>query len=178
MVLVHPREARRTIGTAPIVRICIPETILIQGTGPELDQSPRLQAILADPSLDPWLLFPGPQAIEVSTTPRQSGKRLAILVVDGTWPQAKKMIKTSRLLQSLPCMAFEPAIKSSYGFRKQPADFCLSTAEAVHEVITRLSSQEGARPQDTILKTFAEMVSRQLNQARQLGPITVELADS
>lgn len=63
-------------------------------------------------------------------------------------------------------MAFDPERESAYGFRKQPARNCLSTVEAVHEVIRRLEeSRAPASSGDVLLQVFAQLVRTQLDFA-------------
>lgn len=164
VLLIHPREARRRIGTAPIVTLCLPETRVIRGTGAELDQDPGLLALLSNPRLEPLLLFPSDSAVAVEDgvrSARARGLRPAILVVDGTWSQASKMIRTSRLLGALPRLSFRTDRISAYGFRRQPAAHCLSTVEAVHEALVRSGSGSGLGDPGVLLELFAEMVQAQ-----------------
>lgn len=156
VILLHPREARRTIGTARLVKLCLEETILFEGTGELLDQNADFAAILEDPALEPWLLFPGPAAAPVEALTLGGPRRPAIILVDGTWSQARKMIRTSERLRGLRCLRFDPREPSRYQFRKQPALHCLSTIEAVHEVIARTGGS--AEP---LLGVFQELVRSQ-----------------
>jgi DTW domain-containing protein YfiP len=156
VIVLHPREARRTVGTARLVKLCLEETVIIQGTGVDLDRNADFAAILEDPTLEPWLLFPGPGASPVEELPLRRQKRPVIVVVDGTWSQASKMIRTSERLRQLRCLRFDPQAPSRYGFRRQPALHCVSTIEAVHEVISRTGGSA-----DAMLEVFQELVRSQ-----------------
>ncbi|MCM2322849.1 MAG: DTW domain-containing protein [Oligoflexia bacterium] len=171
VVLLHPQEARRRIGTARIVKLCIPDTVLLVGKGPELDENAGLLSLLSDPGLQPLLLFPGPEATAVETAAQgcEPGKKPVILVVDGTWKQAGRMLRESRLLQALPRVSFAEGRSSAYGFRRQPAAHCLSTVEAVHEAITRLQPP-GARDHDVLLEVFSELVRCQVAYSDRARP--------
>ena len=169
VILLHPKEARRTIGTARIVRLCMPETVVIQGKGQDFDQDPRLEALLKDPTCQPLLLFPGPKAMPLSPA-ADSGRRPLVFLIDGTWPQAKKMLATSARLQSIPQVRLSGTRRSDYRFRRQPAPHCLSTVEAVHQVIEELrpvlpNSSEG--PEANLLTVFRQLVDSQLLSAEK-----------
>lgn len=172
-VLIHPKEHKHRVGTARIVELAIQGTALIRGSGPELDRNPQLQALLKDPTLQPMVLYPGPQSIDLSQAGRSlvaQGKRLLIIAIDGTWAQAQQMVRDSRLLSCLPRIGFRPRSHSRYQFRRQPREHCLSTVEAVHEVIEILEERgiypaPPARGQDNLIEVFEWMVQFQLSSA-------------
>lgn len=165
-LLIHPKEARRTIGTARIVKLGLPDTVVIPGTGASFDEDERLRSLLADPTLDPHLLFPGPAAKVLTPANFQPARRPLILVIDGTWPQAQKMLQTSALLRTLPCVKLSGVRRSGYEFRRQPAPHCLSTVEAVHQVIQELHAPSlGTPPEDVLLDAFHALVESQLLSA-------------
>ena len=168
-VILHPKEARRTIGTARMVSLCLEDSLLIEGTGAAMDQNPRLRALLEDPTYEVRLLFPGPQAVAVEEFRPGAGKRAVFLIVDGTWSQAKKMIRTSRVLSALPTVSFAGGRSSAYQFRRQPAAHCLSTVETVHEVISR--REPGRRDHQILLDLFGRMVASLLEftEGRQVA---------
>ena len=104
-----------------------------------------------------------------ATVTKHSGARSVqrlIFVIDATWGMAKKMVRVSPLLSSLPRIAFEPQKPSNYRFRRQPRPECVSTIEAIHEVIDELD-REGAVPvvpsgaHSNLLEVFEWMAVRQ-----------------
>src|SRR5690606_14128720 len=69
------------------------------------------------------------------------------------------------LLQRLPRIAFTPERPSNYRIRKEPALHCVSTVEAVVEVLGQLEGQRDAyRP---MLAAFARMVDLQIEAEQQ-----------
>ena len=172
VLLVHPKERRKRIGTAKIVRQCITNSEIIVGDGPALDEDLRLAHFLGNPEFDPVILYPGKDAHDLSRGAAQpvfrSGKAPVIFVIDGTWHQARKMIRTSRLLGQIRQIAFEPSRPSQYRIREQPKQICVSTLEAVHAVTDRLAelglcSAPAGRAHDNLLEVFSLMVDRQLD---------------
>jgi DTW domain-containing protein len=104
------------------------------------------------------LLYPGDDAKDVSTLPRTTP--LTLVVVDGTWWQTRKMVRRNAKLAALPRVAFTPPRPSEYRIRKEPAEQCVSTIEALMYV---LGSLEGCPDRFTaLLKPFRAMVDAQI----------------
>src|SRR4051794_34200026 len=83
VILQHPRERNKAIGTARMASLCLPGSELLVGM--RWDSHPGLARALADPARTPALLFPGPGARNILTD-RPSGP-ITLVVVDGTWSQ-------------------------------------------------------------------------------------------
>ena len=83
-----------------------------------------------------YLLFPGPQAIDLAEA-RPAGP-ITLVVVDGTWWQARKLLKRNALLAALPQLRFTPPAPSNYRIRREPADHCVATVEALAQVLGAL----------------------------------------
>ena len=66
-----------------------------------------------------------------------------ILVVDGTWNTARKMLRLSRNLHSVPRICFTPVRPSRFRVRKQPHPNCYSTIEAIHQTLELLGPSQG-----------------------------------
>ncbi len=169
LILMHPREFRKAIGTGRMtIQTITPSTLLV---GSSFDEDVALLALLHQPDRFPVLVYPGPQATWLSTTTNHwmppAGKKLLFVLLDGTWPCAKSLLRKSPLtLGKLPQIAFRPRTPSQYLIRRQPEEECLSTLEAVHELID-LCDQSGIAPappgraHDRMLNLFKEMVQRQ-----------------
>ncbi|HXU83592.1 MAG TPA: tRNA-uridine aminocarboxypropyltransferase [Polyangia bacterium] len=154
LLLQHPREERMAIGTARMAHLSLPNSVLRVGTDFAADAVVR--EALAQPQ-PPWLLFPGAQAVDVSTLP--DDRAITLVVVDGTWWQARKLLKLNPALAALPRVSFTPSQPSRYLIRRQPAEFCVSTIEALAQVLETL---EPGRPSFAgILAPFHAMVAHQ-----------------
>lgn len=133
-------------------------------SGEDFDQNERLLQLIADPGCHCVVLYPGPAASNISLAPKSSwlpaGKQAVVFVIDGTWACAKSMLRKSKVLSSLPQICFTPGRRSEYQFRKQPAAHCLSTLEAVHEVLAILEPSPEA---NGLLFLFRAMVSHQIS---------------
>jgi DTW domain-containing protein YfiP len=98
--------------------------------------------MLGDPQLACWLLFPGATAADLATIQgkqefddQSKDKTPVVFVLDGSWPCARKLLRLNPQLADLPHVSFSSAKVSQYRFRRQPHKHCVSTIEAVAEVI-------------------------------------------
>jgi DTW domain-containing protein YfiP len=87
-----------------------------------------------------------------------------VFVLDGTWRITQQMLRRSPCLQGLPQIRFSPQHPSQYRIRKQPEPHCLSTVEAVSELLFQL---EGDPRAQRILNPFQRMVERQIRIAEE-----------
>jgi len=130
LLLQHPREQRVAIGTARMAQLALPNSRLRVGL--DFAEDPEVLAILAQ-SHATYVLFPGPDASPIEQLPRDRG--ITLIVLDGTWWQARKLLKLNPAIARLPRVAFSPREPSAYVIRREPADFCMSTIEALAAVL-------------------------------------------
>jgi len=151
VLLQHPRERDVPINTARIAALCLPSAELHVG----VTFDPKL---IEDPLRPPALLWPGDDAIDISQAPPASP--ITLVVVDGTWWQARKLVRANPVLAKLPRYAFRPEEPSNYRIRKEPQDEYVSTIEALVHVLGIL---EGDRERmNAMLAPFRAMVDAQL----------------
>ena len=62
------------------------------------------------------------------------------VIIDGTWANAKKMLRLNPRLRELPFISFIPKTKSNFRIRRQPAELCYSTIETTHYLMSLFSS--------------------------------------
>lgn len=154
LLLQHPRERDVAIGTARIAHLCLPRSELRVGV--DFTHDPVVQAAL---QASPYLLYPGPDAIDIDVAPPPHP--ITLIVVDGTWWQAKNLLKRNPALGALPQLRFTPPRGSDYRIRREPADHCMATIEALAHVLGAL---EGDRARfQALLRPFNAMVDTQLH---------------
>ena len=162
VILQHPRERYVAIGTGRMTAMCLTSASLHLGV--EFADDAAVRAALADPERPAALLWPGEWAIDIAESPPTGP--ITLVVIDGTWSTAKKVVRKNPFLASLPRYAFAPAAPSAYRIRREPRDDYVSTIEAVVHVLTVL---EGDRFQP-MLAPFTAMVDGQLDcQSRLRG---------
>lgn len=169
ILLQHPKERKNSIGTARMTHLCLANSQLIPGV--EFETDPRVSEILSDPLRHCVVLFPGGVLLDRGEERKEfvesavrGGRRITVFVIDGTWPHAKVMVRRSPRLAALPRVGFDPDRPSQYRVRKQPAQHCLSTIEAVHRLIQIL---DPSAPADRLMEQFLGMVNRQVECAGQ-----------
>lgn len=136
--LMSPKEFKEEkAGTGRLTHLCLPNSELHMGKGFEQDES--VQALLADPENYCVLLYPGKDAKNLTTgefaAADLAGRRLVVFLLDATWGGARKLLRLTPSLQRLPRIMFTPTTPSRYIIKQQPQEGCLSTLEAVHELL-------------------------------------------
>jgi DTW domain-containing protein len=156
VLLQHPRERDVAIGTARMASLCLPNSELHVGL--HWRGSTALARALSDPTRPAALLYPGDGAIDVLRHP-PSGP-VTLVVVDGTWWQARKVVRENPELASLPRYAFTPPSPSAYRIRSEPHPAYVSTIEALAYVLGALEGDpERFR---ALLEPFRAMIDTQL----------------
>jgi DTW domain-containing protein YfiP len=164
LLLQHPREQHVPIGTARLAHLCLPRSALHVGI--DFDDDAHVQGALSDGGAPAYLLFPGPAAVDLAELPQSLPATITLVVIDGTWWQARKLLKRNRALAALPQLRFTPPAPSRYRIRREPADHCVATVEALALVLGAL---EGAPERfATLLRPFEAMVDTQVRYAAQV----------
>ena len=151
--LQHPREARMPVSTCRLAHLSLANSEMHVGMGPE--RLPRLAEAIQTPGA--MVLFPGPEATDVRDLPDPPG---TLVVIDGTWINARKLVERSPLLAVLPRVGFTPERPSNYRIRREPAAHCLSTIEATVHMLEALEAAPGRFT--PMLAAFDRMVDLQL----------------
>jgi DTW domain-containing protein YfiP len=156
VILQHPRERDVAIGTARMASLCLPGAAL--HVGAEWGEHAGLAAALRDDARPPILLYPGPGARDILREPPPGP--VTLIVVDGTWSQAKVVVRDNPVLAALPRYAFAAPEASEYRIRREPHAEYVSTIEALMHVLGALEG-DAARFR-ALLAPFRAMVEHQL----------------
>jgi tRNA-uridine aminocarboxypropyltransferase len=179
ILLQHPRERQVPIGTARLAHLCLPGSELHVGV--DFDDDRQVRDAIAgagahrtagpgagDGDRPAYLLFPGPQAVDLADA--LAGARLTgqitLVVVDGTWWQARKLLKRNAVLAALPQLRFTPPAPSRYRIRREPAEHCVATVEALAQVLGALEGEPERFA--ALLRPFEAMIDTQLRYATQV----------
>lgn len=189
--LMHPKEAyHQHTGTGRLASLSLPDSEIIVGV--DFTQNKRLNSLLDNNHYFPLVLYPADdaytaQSVELRQALRQVGggeregaqpvgpaaasKTLLVIVVDATWFFAKKMLRLSPNVRSLPKLSFQRQYQSEFTFKRQPAAGCVSTIESCYHLIRELQAAglvDVAVDPSPLMSVFRRMVDFQLEaeQAR------------
>lgn len=162
VLLQHPRERYVAIGTAHMASLCLTNSELHVGV--DWSRSEPLARALSDRERPPILLYPGEGSTDIVRSPPPGP--VTLVVVDGTWAQTKKVVRTNPVLAALPRYAFVPPRPSEYRIRKEPDAASVATIEALVHALTALEG-DGARFA-TLLAPFRAMIDFQIDCQERL----------
>lgn len=165
--LMHPYEFKHVkAATGRLTHLCLADSVIHPGVA--FDDHEAVQALIRDPNNFPVLLYPAPDARDLSKNElpaaELAGRRLVVFLLDATWRLARRMWKLSPSLQRLPRIMFSNAAPSRYVIKTQPEAGCLSTLEATHELLLALerSGLDRYPLPDQLLGLFQRMQDYQL----------------
>ncbi|MBU1282952.1 MAG: DTW domain-containing protein [Gammaproteobacteria bacterium] len=155
LILQHPSEVRHALNTARLAALGLSNSELLVG---EVFES--LAALIQQPGYRTCLLFPGEQAQALLAFAEQHSELPLLLVVpDGTWRKARKLLHLNPLLAALPKVVLPAGLQSRYRLRKAPMPGALSTIEAI---VTALNTVEAPACFDALLKPFEVLIEGQI----------------
>ena len=134
---------------------------------------PALLAMLADPQWQPYLVFPGefvPAERVVTDVTVQAGKRPLFVLLDATWPEARKMFRKSPYLNHLPVLSLQPEQLSRYRLRRSKREDHLCTSE-VAALCMELAGEPHAAQ---MLEAYLDVFTTHYLQAKQQMPIDLK----
>ncbi|MFT5782480.1 MAG: DTW domain-containing protein YfiP [Pseudomonas sp.] len=122
-----------------------------------IEVDPRLQALLADPQWQPYVVFPGEfvaaERVVTEVLP-VAGKRPLFVLLDATWPEARKMFRKSPYLNHLPVLSLQPEQLSRYRLRRSKRDEHLCTSEVAALCLELAGESHAAETLDAYLDVF------------------------
>lgn len=182
VILQHPQENDAVLGTAGLVTLTLPKAEIRVGLSwASLDQAVGL----VDTNRERWAVLAAvklgvalPDAAKdqpVVVIDRKGRVRdlkrhglEGIIVLDGTWSQAKTLWWRNAWLLKLPRIVLKPREPSMYGrLRKEPRRDYVSTLEAIADVLPALGESEQLRG------SLRRLLRTLLQRARDAGqPLT------
>lgn len=159
LILQHPHERKKYYSTAKLVLNTLTNAKMLRG----LEFAPgQIERSLSES--DAYLLFPSEDAKNCEDTVLTS--KSTVIVVDGTWSEAGKIIRRNEILRKLPCLTFKRDLRSNYRIRKQPKDNYLSTIECIGHLLKLNAEVSGMQntnqSYDKLFELFNCMVEKQL----------------
>ena len=137
---------------------------------------PALLAMLADPQWQPYLVFPGEfvvaervvthmkPGIDEANAHVLNGKRPLFVLLDATWPEARKMFRKSPYLDHLPVLSLQPEQLSRYRLRRSRRDNHLCTSEVAALCLDLAGEPLAAQTLEAYLDVFTHHYLQAKNQ--------------
>ena len=151
LVIQHPDERRHALNTARLLVAGLSNAQLLITQQLSADW----QARLVDPAWRTELLFPGPHVTTLAGG-RDGRRPRRLVLLDGTWRKARKLLYLNPLLQQLPQVALPGGLVSRYRLRKAPAEGALSTIEAAFHALQLIEPETDftalLRPFDALIE--------------------------
>lgn len=153
LLLQHPSEVNHALNTARLAALGLNNAELIVGEVFE-----DLSGLLNQPGYQARLLFPGEEAQPMQAY-APSDDPLLLVVPDGTWRKARKLLHLNPLLAALPRVTLAETSVSRYRLRKAPGPGALSTVEAVVQALQTLEAPTRFEP---LLRPFEALIEGQI----------------
>lgn len=181
IILQHPREQDEILGTARLVALTLPRAEIRIGLS-----WPSLDAAIGDTGADRsrWAVLAvakppaelpedarGANVVVMERTGRLRDLRrpglAGIILLDGTWSQAKTLWWRNPWLLRLPRVLLTPREPSLYGrLRQEPRKGWVSTLEAVADVLPALGEPEVVR--DNLRRLLRTLLQRARDRAKSV----------
>ena len=153
LLLQHPSEVNHALNTARLAALGLKNAQLVVGEVFE-----DLPTLLSVPGYQARLLFPADDAQPLQAY-ASSDEPLLLVVPDGTWRKARKMLHLNPLLAALPRVTLAEGSVSRYRLRKAPVPGALSTIEAIAQALHVLEAPTSFEP---LLKPFEALIEGQI----------------
>lgn len=162
-------EALKPSNTGWLIADVVADTFAFGWARTETD--PTLLALLADPQWQPYVVFPGEfvaaqrvvhtllaprsdDSLSVDVSPAPPAKRPLFVLLDATWPEARKMFRKSPYLDHLPVLSLQPEQVSRYLLRRSRRDDHFCTSEVASLCLALAGEQQAAQVLDAYLDVF------------------------
>ena len=153
LLLQHPSEVSHALNTARLAALGLSNAELI--VGEVFEDLPKL---LNQPGYQARLLFPAEDAQPLQVY-APNDQPMLLVVPDGTWRKARKMLHLNPLLAALPRVTLTEGGVSRYRLRKAPGPGALSTIEAIVQALETLEAPTTFAP---LLKPFEALIEGQI----------------
>jgi DTW domain-containing protein YfiP len=157
LIIQHVRERDHPFNTARMVNLALAKSQIICGNNQSLKQTEFQLRPKAG------LLYPSATSKTLATLPPEQRPEQLVLI-DGTWPQARTMIRELTQLRGLPHYKLAPSQPGQYRIRLEPNDTSLSTVEAAVQALQELEPNLAGL--DQLIHAFEKMVQRQLDHPK------------
>ncbi|MBD1586905.1 tRNA-uridine aminocarboxypropyltransferase [Pseudomonas typographi] len=148
LVLQHPSETHHALNTGRLAALGLANAALKVG-------EQFAPGLWEQRGYTPCVLFPGDGAEPL----RAGGPPRLLIVPDGTWRKARKLLHLNPTLAALPRVALSEPGPSNYRLRKAPGPDALATIEAI---VQALETLEAPASFQALLRPFEALIDGQI----------------
>ena len=174
LVLQHPDEINKAIGTARLVELGLKRARVVSGLG--IVEADAMAVLAGLSAFKPLLLYPKalseslPHFVLDFETEHFSVSPLlnaydSLILLDGTWRNTRELLHVNGWLKTLPTLAIKHSESSRYRIRQAKQAGALATIEAVAKVLSVLDETHQA---EQLLLPFEKMIEFQI---ARMGPL-------
>ncbi|EKF9166127.1 DTW domain-containing protein [Vibrio cholerae] len=159
LLIVSENEVFKPSNTGRLIADTVKETHVYQWSRTE--PNPEMLALLSNPAYYPVLIFPAETEEDktrvLSPIPTEfAGKKPLLVLIDGSWREAKRIFRKSPYLAPLPWVSVEPERLSQYIMRKSENEQHLATAEVASLVLEMFGDRHSAMTLSLWFEAFKE----------------------
>ena len=184
----HDAEPMKPSNTGWLIADVVAQTWAFGWSRTEVN--PQLRALLDDPQWQPYVVFPrefvqppsravqqieaASSAIDLDSAPPAgsavAAKKPLFILLDATWPEARKMFRKSPYLDQFPVLSLHPDQVSRYRLRRTNRDDHFCTAEVAALCLELTGHAADSRAAQT-LEAYLDLYTHHYLQAKhQLPP--------
>ena len=153
-IIMHETEQWRTSNTGYLATLMLPNSVLCihGGRGRMLDVHDWFE-----PTHRNFVLFPDAHArVLDSRLAKEDERPVRLIVPDGTWRQARRMVRRVAGLAKVPRVTLPEGLVSTYRLRKRQSTGGMCTFEAISEALCLLEGAHLRAPLIHVLNRFVE----------------------
>lgn len=154
IILQHPSETKHAINTARIAHLSFNNSLLY--IGEDFSQHEELNQHIQNETC--YLLFPSETSTAIEEFDAKTN--ITLIIIDGQWKKAKKILYLSKNLQKLPTLQFNLKHTSRYQIRKTPKPGYISTLEATTYALEQIEHKDFSK----VFEAFDYMINYQIEK--------------
>ena len=167
-------EPLKPSNTGWLIADVVADTFAFGWARTEVD--PALRAVLADPQWQPYLVFPGEfvaadrvvtDLLPPAATTCGAARRPLFVLLDATWPEARKMFRKSPYLNGLPVLSLPAGQLSRYRLRRSRREDHFCTSEVAALCLELAGEPHAAQT----LEAYLDVFTNHYLQAKHQSPV-------
>ncbi|WP_367989102.1 tRNA-uridine aminocarboxypropyltransferase [Vibrio sp. NTOU-M3] len=160
MLIVSENEVFKPSNTGRLIADVVKESYVYQWSRTEPNAD--MLSLLTNENYAPMLVFPEDyiddkqRLLTHNPITVEQGRKPLLILLDGSWREARRIYRKSAYLASLPVISITPQSISQYMMRKSENENHLSTAEVASLVLKQVGEAHAASTLELWFETFRE----------------------